>query len=445
MPTSDSLPSRLTKFLAFGLFVLFCLRYWLNAQGKTLWMDETDGLHTAVGIPWSMLFVDGAPAGQANKSPLAYMLDKAWMALWGYQPQYYWNLRVFFRLIPAAFWSIAGVSVFVFLSGWLKRHFPLARPWTIAVLAGGVAFFYYDNSFMHIYAIESRSYSLWVTLSTIHFLLLWQRLENGFTRRTAVAFTVVCFILAFSTYASLFQIYAGLAAVLLRDLLEKRRLDGFRAYRHDLLGLGIATVVGLWYFAHMTPIRFPSPPFSLYIESVREVMLKAFHHHGAQPALLTFPLAFLLVPYLLRKRPECIALYAFTLMNVALTAVMFAVSYWKGGIYHSRYAVFLLPTLTWTYLAMIACLVSRVLPLLRAHFPAAARLPSIQTVFVILAVVQVAGSLKSITRDIYTNAVIRDPISIYGRTPNPETCPAVLPHDPEDVERLNDLCRGFAR
>lgn len=426
--------------LGLVLFALFAFRYWMTAIGKPFWTDEAGGIYHTMDRPWRQLFLEGSPPGQANKSPLFYVFDKIWFELWNYEPQLLWNLRVFFRIPPATFWALASVSVFAALVLKFQRYLPKLRPWQNLLLATGITMFFYDHSFMHMYAVEARSYALWVAVTTWHFLLLWERLETGFSRRSAIAFWLACVGLAATTYAAVLQVAAGFAGVLARDLLRRKRLEPLRTYRVDIISLVSATAVGVYYYLHYEGVRYIPAPLEIYFVSVREIVLKSFHHHGWQPGLVTVPLAFFLVPYWLRRNPEILSMYCFVWMNLLLTLVMYILARISGGIYHSRYAIFLIPAMTWAYFAMFAFLLSRLHKLLEKYLPRKF-LPTFAALLLALASAQIFGSVRRIARDIGAVWTTTERGKIYGPTPRPEQCPREYTTDPETFETMNQLCR----
>jgi hypothetical protein len=148
--------------LCIPLFFYFAVHLWFASQGKPFWIDETDGIFWNLKLNLWQLIRDGAPAGQGSKSPLLYIFDRLWLYAWADRPQQFWDLRLFFRVIPVTAWSAANVFLFAHLWRFFFREQKF-RNWTAFLFAFAIAQFSYTNNFGSYYAIESRGYSLWVS------------------------------------------------------------------------------------------------------------------------------------------------------------------------------------------------------------------------------------------------------------------------------------------
>lgn len=420
------------------LFLYFAVHLWFASQGKEFWMDETDGVYYNLKHDLWFLFLEGSDGGQGSRSPLVYILDRIWFYLWGDIPQEYWDLRLFFRVLPVTYWS--GVHVFLFVHLW--RYFFTEKNfgyWIAALVSLAIAQFSYSNNFGSYYAIETRAYSLWVACSFLQFLALWQVLRSQDRAGWALYFWSSCG-LVFTSYASLPQIFIGGGILLLDQWVSERKISflGERPVK-VMLTLVVGAFIGFYYFANANQMNYKPASTNLYWTSVLEVLLKSFHHHSYHAAYVTFPLLFVLIPlYWFRRDRIFTWLNLYSLALLANTYVLYLASLKKGGIYASRYVIYLLPHLTFLYVLGIATILYGLSKWLekRTGKVWATR------VFVILCVIELPsrstniykGTPKDVERFFARNS--------FGRRAGPD-CTVPLPHNPWDVELVSNNCRGF--
>lgn len=432
--------------VALLLFTHFALRFWLNALGKPFWVDETMSLSNLQNTPFSSLLLNGQ-RGEASRSPLVYIVDFILAWFWDLYPQRVWDLRLFFRISHAAYWSLASAAIFVWVWKRLPLLLPNVGPWQRWLIAVGAAYFYYINSFMNIYAIESRAYSLWVSLSTIHLLLTIDAIFFQPRRILSPLYLLVIFLMGLTTYATFAQIALGLAVWHLARW-EEHGWKNFRACFADLKisvwPLLAGAVPTFWYFAQYALGQFGRPPFSLYLTSVREVLLKSFHHHGVQPLWITGPLFCFLIPWLNRRRPKSLALYAFLFGNVLVSLALFLISRAKGGIYAPRYATYLIPTFTFFYLSGLAWIFSQIAPHVARLSARAPRLPRLDTaaLLTIFFTLEIVNRVPQLSREILAGLDMFRARQAYGVIVEEEKCPHGFPVPSEEFEALNERCRG---
>ncbi len=343
-------------FPALALFLLFAFRYYLAATGKAFWDDETVGLGYTQRKTYGNLFWFGS--NEASPSPFFYILNKILYDLYGGQPQYWWDLRVYNRILPATYWAIAGTAVFVWC---YKRALEYWRVpvWQALILGAGVAAFFHSCSFMNIYAIEDRAYSLWVSLATLQLLVWFDLLLNPSSRKAWWRFGGFSALMVFTTFASLGQVgLTALALVGLKWQNEKlfRGISLREMVKRAVIVVGVSSAIGFFYLRVSQQMYYSPDWFTAkrYFESVLEVMAKSYHHHGAGLLALTLPLLFVVLPFVQRQNRILLAIVAHNLGLLVLTVILFKGSQAKGGLWASRYVIYLIPAFTAHYVLGLA-------------------------------------------------------------------------------------------
>ncbi len=427
------LKKALDILLALFLFCFFAIHLFFAAQGKKFWNDESDGLFYTRVFNFTQLLWDGAPPGQASRSPLPYLIDRLWMSFWNYAPQQYWDLRLFFRVPQVSFWALANVFLFFFLRRrfreWLPSQKHLA---TLAALA--VSLFSYSNNFASFYAIESRAYSLWLALSMVHFLLLWDCLRLPDGKAPWKGFYFVSALLVFCTYTAAIQIAFAVGFLLLYARHTKAPVS-LMTKRIGILLLCTVPIT-LFYLTKIPAMSYGST-WGIYGLAVLEVVLKAFHHHSHHPLFLTGPLMFLFVPLFWWKRDRLLALLSLHAIGLVLFSLpLFLFTWWKGGLFASRYVIYMVPGLTFLYvlgLFSVAKWIQEKVPL---------RLQ--QRTFLILLLLwslsEVIGRPISAYKGTKADIARFSARNSYKHNEDP-LCALEFPHEPEELEAFNDLCR----
>ncbi|NUM87723.1 MAG: hypothetical protein HUU37_00825 [Bdellovibrionales bacterium] len=412
------------------LLLFFCLRYWLSSQGKAFWMDESDGLHYTQASSLTDLVLRGAPSGQASKSPLHYVLDRIWMLAAGDRPQLWWDLRLYFRILPTTYWALASVIAGFFVLRELRERLPAVSFKMALCVSAGAATFLHSHSFMHIYAIESRAYPLWAALCVVHFLFFWRSVTRGLSRTEWWLYGFVCALLALTTYAALIQIGAGLGILVAARRLRREPVEWARV----MTVIGVSVFLVGYYLLRMDKAGFPTPTWEMYFESVKELLAKSFHHSRFTGVYVTGPILLLLVPWWRRKIRGVPEAWLFTWAQLAATLALFLASRAANGIWGSRYVTYLIPSLTWCYFLGVVHLsswISSYAPRIRvAHMLLALSLFEMGT--------RAWKVGKNVPGDL---ARFRARNSIGLSTA--EGCNVPLPHDPGPLEVLNSLCRGI--
>ncbi|MGZ3696249.1 MAG: hypothetical protein ACXWQO_19760, partial [Bdellovibrionota bacterium] len=248
---------RLWAFCLF-LFFYFAVHLWFASQGKPFWMDETDGIFYTFKLNLWQLIHEGAPRGQGSRSPLMYIFDRLWLYAWNDQPQKYWDLRLFFRVIPVSAWSAANVFLFAHLWSYFNSEKKFGY-WTSCLFAVAIAQFTYTNNFGSYYAIESRGYSLWVSFSLLNFLAFWQIVRSGNKGWGLYYFSSIA--MALTTYASLPQIFLSGGLLVLEEWKRPARFPLFTLRQKKVAGaLGTSLLAALYYFSKFERMSFNPAP-----------------------------------------------------------------------------------------------------------------------------------------------------------------------------------------
>ena len=427
--------------ISFFLFFYFAVHLWFASQGKEFWMDETDGIWGTVRLSLWELFREGAPDGQGSRSPLMYILDRIWLMAWNDLPHRYWDFRLFFRILPVSAWCATHVYLFLHLWRFLWTERRLSY-----VLAGFFAFaiaqFSYSNNFGGFYAIEARSYSLWVSFCFLYFLAFWEILRRGGNdRRGWGLHFVACMGLIFTTYASLVLIFLGAALLLLDEIRRQRKLVLFSPFQKRLVPvLALSLVIGTYYYMKLGRMTYEPASLELFLSSVLEVLLKCFHHHSYHAALVTFPLFYFVVPFYWWKRGRwdivICSVYAFLL--VMMTGVLYYASTRNGGLYASRYVIYVLPALTFLYLVGVITLVIWITRWIERRSGRNLLFP----VLILLAAADALARPFSIYRGTRADIERFHQRRSFEFRDHP-SCSLPIPHPPWDFEQVNNDCRGF--
>lgn len=329
------------------------LRVLLYAHVKHLGADERTALGEIVDFSFGYLLYAG-PMFELNRSPLHYLLDKSWFVLWGEQPQLHWNLRVFFRILPATYWAIATAAIFFFAHRALRRMGE--RGWIVFLGGLAVALSFYTRNLLLNFAAEDRPYALWMLFSTLHtvFFVLWHRraIEG---RDFFPYFAFVSVALVFTAYVSMIQIALAAMALWLFPPIDWNARD-----RRRLLWLtGSCAGIGIWYFSGV----FSGPPkpsqLGLILDAFRHVAYSSMRLYDGVPSQWwpaygpgadlwgeLWCVFCLLAPLYFWRRREVRAYLALTYgLLVALIVVAVVLRTVGHGILGSRYVLFLFPYL----------------------------------------------------------------------------------------------------
>lgn len=228
---------------------------------------------------------------------------------------------------------------------------PDKKPFVIFLFALTSAFFVFTKSFSIYYAIEARSYSLWTALTLIQTCFLWSILTEKMNRWNFSGFLIANYLLVFATYASSLQVGLTCGIILLHHFwLRKKILPLDEAQSWVIATLVGSAAITLYYYSKIAQMNFTPFPFYDYLMSVNEVILKSFRHHGSQPAWVSYPLLFIVVPLYWWKRNRGISFLALSAhASILLTYLHYRASLAAGGLYASRYAAFLTPSLSFLY------------------------------------------------------------------------------------------------
>lgn len=435
-------------FLVVFLVLLFGARYWLASTNKPLNDDETTGLFSVFFSSYWTLLKDGVWG--ASTSPLFYLFDKILYDILGPDLQRRWDLRFVFRFLHATYWALASTYVFnwVFyrVQKWFQTNF-----FTALALGLGFAFFYHSNSFLHIYAIEARGYSIWVSLSTIHFLAGIDLMEDDSASRNWWVFGVSSVLMCLATYTAYSQVVlVSLILICSRFSIIKELKLPLQSNVLSLLSktscvLFVSGAVSVYYLSKAVNMPYDvTVYFTLerYFDSITEVLAKCFHHSSAVGLFFSIPFLFLFLGWNYRKNPKFNWLLLHCLGMIALTVVYFFGSKWKGGLWAPRYVINLIPTFSALYFFGLFAISIYFSKLVGRYFSR-----PVSPLFLLV----IWSLLEIFTRSIsYQKMIVADlprwkERKSFGNTNN-SLCPPFLGpsnHMAVEVEKMNDRCRGL--
>jgi hypothetical protein len=419
------------------LFFFFSVRLWLAAQGKEFWMDETDTIFFNTKRNIWLLITEGADGGQASRTPLYYIIERAWMYLWSDLPQQYWDLRFFFRIFPVAAWSAGNVYLFAHL--W--RYFSEEKQFSLrvsALFAFAIAQFSYSNNFGSYYAIESRPYAMWAAISILHLLAVWQIIRTP--KKGWLLFYISSALLVLTTYAAMVQIFLAAGLLALEHCKKEKRLVFFDIHQKKIIFSALGClIIGLCYFTRRETMDFAPAPFSLFWTSVMEVLLKAFHHHSFHAAFVTVPLLLVVIPLYWRTRSHDLAVSSLHAILIIFSVYpLYLVATHKGALFASRYVIYIMPALTFLYVLGVVTLLILFLRWLEKITQKKLFLPVLVGFALLEAVTRPIGMYKGIGKDLARFSERRT----FALHDHPD-CSVAIPHNPWDLELMNNNCRGF--
>ena len=344
--------AQLISGLAFTfLLIFFIVRLSFASLFKPFWPDETHGFCLAVAHTVTNLFLHGA--GEASPSPLYYLLERAAYAAFHYAPQEYFDIRLFNRIPQILHWSFASCGVGLYACYVLRKE--QISSFGIALATGiAVSLFFHSNSFGAYYAIEDRAYSLWVSLSTIHYLFFLENIKRPLKRGAWIFYTIVSILMILTAYVSAAQICIAIGVSYLVWSPWSARAKS--ELPRNLLLLFVCGVLAAHYYFNVIQMTSYSPDWFTtknYFDSLFDVTLKTIHIHHRLGFFILFPFIFLLIPYLCRKNNQYIAIWLSTIFLYLLTFFFYKGSQMKGGIWAPRYVIFLIPSLFAFYCANI--------------------------------------------------------------------------------------------
>jgi hypothetical protein len=436
-------------FVCAGLFVFLGLRYWLAATNKPFNDDETTGLYSAYFSTYYNILV--VSIGGASTSPLFYLIDRWIFDLLGNDLHRHWDLRFITRFVHSSYWALASVYLFAWVTTRFQRWFGLPF-WQALGIGLGLAFFYHANSFLHIYAIEARGYSIWVSFSTIQLLLTMDLFRDDSDNKSWWQFGIVSLLMCLATYTGYAQV-----GILLGLLLASRwvPISSLRIPSQSSAqaliwkSLVILISAGIVSFFYLT--KAPMMPYDVqfyftmerYFDAIFEVLAKCFHHSSDKGLIFTLPFLFLGTGWYFRRRPEIFWLLIKCLAMLALTVVYFYGSKMKGGLWASRYVISLVPAFSFLYFAGLLMVSFAFANFVRKKFGKSLSPFLLLLVWSLLEITTRSISYQKMFRADWPRLKERN---VYGLTTNPN-CPPTL-ESPDwlavAVEKVNDTCRGIA-
>ncbi len=331
---------RATGFsLAVLLFGVSLITVLCAALGKDLWLDECFGIANL----WSASLGDilRGPPGQGSSQPLYYLLEKAWIALWGHAPGRYWDLRLFLRVLPATCWALAATGVYLYGLRFFDRHARVGSAIARHALAFGIAVFYFKNSFARSYAQEARPYSLWLMLSTFQLLLLIELIWGRFARGAWIAFGAVCTLLCLTANVAIVQVVIGLLAVVFAMRWDRRTIW------IALLTLTPCLCAFALYAGKIAVFGYRPPTVQDYLRAGSDVLALTLHQSRQEALIALLPLCLVWAPWASRRNRKVLSLCLMSLGTLACTAVLYIQCVRYGFFVTPRQYIFAVPAICW--------------------------------------------------------------------------------------------------
>lgn len=412
--------------IALVLTLLSAASLFEAAARRPLWLDEYWGVHVCVvHATWRTLLLDG-PSTQGSLHPFYYLLEKLLLIPWMPAPQRWWNLFLYFRLTTIFSFALSGAAIFYYGERLLSR-LPAAPVFPARTLiAAGFALFFYNVQFAEYYAIEARPYSLWLLLSTLHFLLTLEALQRGWKSRGFVAAYGACSLfLCITASPGIFQLALSFGAI---QLLHRRLGVAWAILPSVLASAYYMLDSQKWGYA-------PGGPWD-YLQFMKEVGYKSFH---ARSGLVFFPVLAIALWRLWSWRRHRLArgtiLYLLGLFS--LTVVLAVACWWKGFLLASRQYIYLIPAYMLLYFVALHAVAELLETRLRKKLPWLGA----GTILAVWAAVIVMKSVPELMRRAYDlpAAAERNLFFSENRT-EPCVAPLGVPNEHE-FETLNKKCR----
>jgi hypothetical protein len=421
----------LLAIIALFLFIFVSARLGLDSLTKELWADETAGSENYYLKDYQRLLWTGV--SEASPSPLYYIVSRFWLSLWDFRAHEYWNLRLFQRAPSIVFWALSTVTIFLWAVGIFKRLYG-RRSWCILLISLGVALFAQSNPFASQYAIEDRAYSLWLFLTLVQGLLIFDASLFGRTKSITALYGIISILLVFVTFSS-FAI--TLIQLFLFWWLKER---SFRFFYFSVILTFVCLLIVAWYFRSIPPMDYGNEWFTWknYRGSVVTAFGKTFHHESNYSLLLSFPTLCLLVGYSAIRNLASRLLLAQVILLILLSIVLFKASEWKGGLWAPRYVIYLIPSALLFYFhglwTMGSLLNTRIFKYKEHQLS-----KSIFLVWSIFQIVQFGNPVSLINS---LKGISASPQWVYGKTRNIECPLKISDFSPRAVEQINTICRN---
>ena len=421
---------------ALAIAILFegTTRLGLAALFKKFWIDESTGLKTTLDTSFLELLQFKAPGTELTPSPLHFFGDRLLLWIFHFRPQFYGDLRLLLRLPHIVYWSLAAVAVFIFLEAFLAKKMATMRDGTRLLLATAAAFFYHSNTFAQYYAIESRAYSLWCSLATIHLLFFIWSVCFGLSRRQWLGYATASLLLVLTTVASLGM---TLGCLILQFAFTNER----KHLRRNIALVVLCFCIAGWNYSKMAQVHLDSGTWGLYFQEVGEVIAKSLHSHSRVAFALAFPFFCVFMPFWNRRSREYRVIYATVWGSLVYTLFLVLNCRRHHYLVASRQFIFLVPYLSAAYLIGIVQ-IARWAAALAGRISALARLD-----FVRVLIVWSFLSLSS--RFIHDGRAIRHDLVLFNERhalsiTQSSNCPEDRPDSLDGtLEKINDLCRSF--
>ncbi|MCO5142616.1 MAG: hypothetical protein M9962_05960 [Oligoflexia bacterium] len=422
-----------------SLITLFCLRFWLASVNKVINDDEATGLHSAYQMSYLNLLKYGV--GGASTSPLFYLIDKFIYDIIGHDLHKNWNLRFITRAVHAFYWAFACSFLFVWCTKRLQQ-LTNASSFFAIIISAGFSFFLHSNSFMDIYAIETRGYSLWVSLTLIQTLLWLDLIQEPENKKYWIAFAITNFLNCFNSYSALAQMFLNLLFLMINLKIFHEKKSIFDFLKIATFAAIPSVFISFYYYFQSTKMGYPSEYFTLksYIDSILEIISKTFHHHRSSALIFSFPLLGIIYFYIYKMNRKSIWIPIHCIGSILLTVLFYKASEFRGGIWAPRYVIFLIPSFAIFYFFGLASL-SKIISDAISKFTNYKTSPLL--LILIWAIIEISLRSSSYIRIAYADLDYAKKHKLYGATNNSE-CPKDIRAFGDvgsSLEKLNNVCR----
>jgi hypothetical protein len=419
------------------LFLLFFNHSSLASLDKIFWEDEIAGLIQGYVYYYRTLIIHGAPI-EASASPLPTLIIRAWLQLWNFEPQRYWDLRLFFRINSIFYWTVTSVGIFIFSRQYLRKIFTNISDWALLLICLAITSFVHSNDFASHYAIEARTQSMWLALSVAQiFYMLALLNKEQLSKRDWILFGSFSVFFTLVTFASL-----GQTAIVLAVLWYK---SGYRYFRQSAIIVGLCGLIALYYATRAPKLTFGYLETSWFFKSLLEVVSKTFHNHGWESTAAIAPIIFILGPIYYWRSPRARNIYLAGALFYLLGVALFLLCRWKHSMFAARYLIYLTPISIVLYgMALWACFdllskgINRINPLSRSQ----AKWKIQPMYFLILwACIEIVGRYpRYLTEALRAPQIYRER-NVFGLSTNPN-CPVPLDYKThKTLEDANQVCR----
>jgi hypothetical protein len=296
--------------------------------------------------------------------------------------------------------------------------------------------------------MNARPYSLWVSLSIVLFIFLFESVRRDLSRREWILYGTISLSACLTAGIAISQVYLGFGVLALHRLTQ----GGWARLKSGLAP--ILSISALCFFPTFYYLKIArdcgneDSKISVYFLSLQEVFNTAAQTPQVGPILsgVLFAACIGLTAWFCRKNPEFRSWGIYSALLLLSTPFYFGLCRLKNVVVAPRHYISLVPSFVWM---TICARLSAQYGLYRALHWIGERASSSRSLLKlrpewVMAIFLVFFTAKTWIR--LENSVVRDwrlisEKNVFGRTRNP-ACARDIPYMPQDVEKLNELCRS---